>query len=102
MTRSFLYFLGGTEAFVAHAYAHTTGTTVLHLAKDAVPSFTFARPSTRLVERFDALAGRALDRIQALEEESGTLAALRDTLLPKLISGEVRVTAAERIAADVA
>ena len=91
MTRAFLYFLGGTEAFVAHTYAHTTGTTVLHLAKEAVPSFRFARPSTQLVEQFDSLASPALSRIQALEEESGTLAALRDTLLPKLISGELRV-----------
>lgn len=91
MTRAFLYFLARAEAFVAHTYAHTTGTTVLHLAKEAVPSFMFARPSTQLVEQFDALASPALDRIQALQEESETLAALRDTLLPKLISGELRV-----------
>ena len=100
MTRSFLYFLGGTEAFVAHTYAHTTGTTVLHLAKEAVPSFTFARPSTQLVKQFDALAGPALDRIQALEEESGTLAALRDALLPSLISGELRVHRAQELLAE--
>jgi type I restriction enzyme S subunit len=30
-------------------------------------------------------------------DESRTLAAVRDTLLPKLISGEVRVKGAERI-----
>jgi len=96
MTRAFLYFLGGAEAFVAHTYAHTTGTTVLHLAKEAVPSFRFARPSTQLVGQFDALAGPALGRIQALEEESRTLAALRDTLLPKLISGELRLKDADR------
>ena len=95
MTRSFLYFLGGTEAFVAHTFAHTTGTTVLHLAKEAVPSFMFAQPSTQLVKQFDALASPALGRIQALEEESATLAQLRDTLLPKLISGELRVKDAE-------
>jgi type I restriction enzyme S subunit len=91
MTRSFLYFLGGTEAFVAHTFAHTTGTTVLHLAKEAVPSFRFPRPSSQLVEQFDALARPALERIQALEEESGTIAALRDTLLPDLISGKLRL-----------
>ena len=96
VTRAFLYFLGGTEAFEAHTYAHTTGTTVLHLAKGAVPSFTFAQPPKQLVEHFGALAGPALDRIQALEGESGTLAALRDTLLPKLISGELRLKDAER------
>ncbi len=90
-TRAFLYFLGGTEAFVTHTYAHTTGTTVLHLAKEAVPSFAFARPSKQIVAKFDALAAPALGRIQALEEESGALASLRDTLLPKLISGALRV-----------
>jgi type I restriction enzyme S subunit len=91
MTRAFLYFLGRTDAFVAHTYAHTTGTTVLHLAKEAVPSFKFALPKAQLVEAFDSIASRALNRIQATEEESGTLAALRDALLPKLISGELRV-----------
>ncbi len=95
VTRSFLYFLGGTEAFVAHTFAHTTGTTVLHLAKEAVPSFRFARPPLRLVEQFDALAGPVLERVQALEEEAGTLAALRDALLPKLMSGELRVPDAD-------
>jgi type I restriction enzyme S subunit len=99
MTRAFLYFLGGTDAFVTHTYAHTTGTTVLHLAKEAVPSFTFARPSRQLVQRFDAVAAPALGRIQALEEEAGSLAALRDALLPKLISGELLVKDADKFAA---
>jgi type I restriction enzyme, S subunit len=101
MTRSFLYFLGGTEAFVAHTFAHTTGTTVLHLAKEAVPSFSFARPSTPLVKQFDALAGSALDRVQALDEEAGTLTQLRDALLPRLISGELRVADAASMAEAV-
>jgi hypothetical protein len=34
--------------------------------------------------------------------ESGSLAALRDSLLPKLLSGELRVGDAERIAESVA
>ncbi|MCW5941030.1 MAG: restriction endonuclease subunit S [Fimbriimonadaceae bacterium] len=91
MARSFLYFLAGTETFVAHTYAHTTGTTVLHLAKEAVPSYRFALPSPRLVHQFDSLASPALGRVQALEEESDTIGALRNALLPKLISGELRV-----------
>ncbi len=91
ISRAFVYFLCGTEAFVAHTYAHTTGTTVLHLAKEAVPSFTFARPPERLVRQFTDVAAPVMDRIQAAEEQSRTLAALRDALLPKLISGELRV-----------
>ena len=38
-----------------------------------------------------------VDRIIASIHESRTLAALRDALLPKLISGELRVPDAERI-----
>jgi len=102
MTRAFLYFLGRTEVFVAHTYAHTTGTTVLHLAKEAVPSFKFALPPVRLVEAFDSVASQALNRIQAVEEESGTLAALRDALLPKLISGELRANVVDRVVRECA
>jgi type I restriction enzyme S subunit len=36
------------------------------------------------------------DRVMANEKENGTLAALRDTLMAKLISGELRVKDAER------
>ncbi|MGY3032669.1 type I restriction enzyme S subunit [Bradyrhizobium sp. USDA 4354] len=41
-------------------------------------------------------------RQEANERQSQTLAALRDTLLPKLISGELRVKAAEKIVEAVA
>ena len=91
VTRSFVYFLGRTDNFVAHTYSHTTGTTVLHLSKEAVPSFAFALPPVQLIREFDSLANPALSRIQASDEQSETIAVLRDTLLPKLLSGEVRV-----------
>ena len=100
MTRSFLYFLAGTEEFIAHTYAHTTGTTVLHLSKDAVPSFRFACPPPKLVKLFDSLASSVLHRLQAIQQESDVLATLRDTLLPKLISGELRVPEAMRQTAE--
>jgi type I restriction enzyme S subunit len=43
-----------------------------------------------------------LERQSSLAHESETLAALRDTLLPKLISGELRIPDAERIVGEVA
>jgi type I restriction enzyme S subunit len=54
-------------------------------------------PGPRVVSVFEKLAGRLDDRIERSEREASTLAALRDTLLPKLISGEVRVKDAERV-----
>lgn len=95
ITRSFLYHLGRSDAFVAHTYSHTTGTTVLHLGKDAIPTYRFALPPKDLVHQFDVIASNALSRIDTLEEESERLTTLRDVLLPKLISGELRIADAE-------
>jgi type I restriction enzyme S subunit len=92
MTRSFLYFLGRTDDFVAHTYSHTTGTTVLHLAKEAVPSFAFVLPPVQIVRVFDSLANPVLSRIEASDEQSETIASLRDALLPKFLSGELRTS----------
>jgi type I restriction enzyme, S subunit len=53
-----------------------------------------------LVAEFDRFSAPFDDRIEDNERESHTLAALRDALLPKLISGEIRVNSAERPAAS--
>ena len=49
---------------------------------------------------YHSLTAPLLDRILENERESNTLAALRDTLLPKLISGELRVSDATKIIAE--
>jgi type I restriction enzyme, S subunit len=55
-------------------------------------------PPRDLVLAFERCLSPIDNRIEANERESRTLAALRDTLLPKLISGELRVKDAERFA----
>jgi len=45
---------------------------------------------------FERIAGDLTCRVHQTDAESRTLSALRDTLLPKLISGELRITDAER------
>jgi type I restriction enzyme S subunit len=49
-------------------------------------------PKDEVVDAFDQLAVRLTTRLFANCKESRTLAALRDALLPKLISGELRVS----------
>ncbi len=97
----FLYCLFRSDDFAEHTYAHSTGTTVLHLSKDAVPSYQFARPPVPLVQMFTSTAEAIFKRIDEAAHESRTLAALRDALLPKLISGELRVKDAERFVARI-
>ncbi len=59
-------------------------------------------PDHALMHVFSDLASPFLDRIESNKEQNGTLAKVRDALLPKLISGELRVPDAERIVEDVA
>ena len=52
-------------------------------------------PDKQVIEEFNHYASAIFTRRHSLEEESRILAALRDTLLPKLVSGELRVTQLE-------
>jgi type I restriction enzyme S subunit len=91
LTIPFLYCLFKTNEFTNHTYAHSTGTTVLHLLKDAIPSFEFALPSKKVLDQFAELAQPIFKRIDTVQRECHILAALRDALLPKLVSGELLV-----------
>lgn len=59
-------------------------------------------PHSSVVRAFDGVTGRLVERIAANLKESRTLTSQRDAILPKLISGEVRLREVERIAAGVA
>jgi len=75
----------------------TEGTVFGSLNKQDFHNIEFLIPPFRLVEKFE-LTVFAVDQIIEMNtQQSRTLAELRDTLLPKLISGEVRVPDAERI-----
>ncbi len=58
---------------------------------DSVQKPFLVRSPRILIDAFDSLVSAAERRREDLTTESRTLASLRDTLLPKLISGELRV-----------
>ncbi len=89
----FLYCLGKTASFRHHTYSLTTGTTVLHLAKEAVPTYTFPAPPRRTLDAFNTLAEPVFSRLLATSPDAHSNRDLRDTLLPKLLSGEMRLPA---------
>jgi type I restriction enzyme S subunit len=96
LTVPFFYCLFLTEDFQSHVYSYTSGTTVLHLSKDGIPSYSFARPRREISEAYTKTVQPMIDKIGYNIEQSRTLTALRNTLLPKLLSGEIRVREAER------
>jgi len=57
-------------------------------------------PRSELIKAFDLLCDPLSLRVHLNDEESRTLAAIRDALLPKLISGEIRIKDAEKMAGE--
>jgi len=54
-----------------------------------------------VAETFDAITAPIFLSLKARDDESSTLIALRDLLLPKLMSGEVHVKEAEKLVGEV-
>ena len=96
--KEFGYLLARDEAFRAHAIRSMTGTSGRQRAQaDSVANFPVAMPSNEgLWLEFARVVSPAFKSIKANAEAVETLAKLRDTLLPKLISGDLRVKDAER------
>jgi type I restriction enzyme, S subunit len=76
---------------VNHTAAASTGTKMPRTNWNDIARFEVALPPDSLAAEFTATIRPMIDRIIANIHESRTLATLRDTLLPKLLSGELRV-----------
>ncbi len=68
------------------------GTTFPEVSGKMMKSVKLAVPSQVDCAEFDSFAGPVLRQQEALEKESRKLIALRDALLPKLMSGEIDVS----------
>ena len=76
------------------------GSTVNRIPLIAFPKYRVIWPARQLIDRFHRLAEPLWSRIHQNQAEARNLVAIRDTLLPKLISGELRVKDAERVLTD--
>jgi len=89
-----------SDAFVEHTNAGSTGTKMPRTSWGEMARYPVVLPPEKVAAAFTSQMRVAVDRVIASIHECGTLAALRDTLLPKLISGELRVTSVERFIKD--
>lgn len=108
------HFLPCEETFLGAAYLYcylrqfdyeslgSTSSIATAVNSDSVRAIPILVPSEEAHEGFARATWASFLRLRALERESRTLAALRDTLLPKLISGELRVKDAETFLERVA
>lgn len=78
------------ERYIESLHTGSTGQT--ELPRDHVKAIRLVLPSDAELEKFNAVAQPAVELIVANQKESKRLAELRDTLLPKLMSGEIDVS----------
>ena len=97
--RSYAYCVARSPVFRQGIEGLVTGTSKSHQRAQtgSILGLNVVRPPDSLLHLLERAAESLLKRTLECRRESVTLAALRDTLLPKLISGELRIQDNERI-----
>ncbi|MFM5840690.1 restriction endonuclease subunit S [Aeromonas rivipollensis] len=97
LLRNFLFFAFGLPEFRERAVGFATGTTVLGLPKDALDGYQMVVPAKEVLAAFNKVCEPILAKIEANHHKAQILATLRDTLLPRLISGQLQLPKAEDV-----
>ena len=89
----FGYYLARSNDLRTFAIHNMTGTT----GRQRVPAscfdyYQFPVPTTPIAQQFSEIVQPFMEKIRVNSEQSRTLSQIRETLLPKLLSGEIRVT----------
>ena len=82
-----------TDKFFAFMVAGSKGTKMPRGDKQQIMTYPVVVPAESELEEFNALAFPVLEQLNSNKAENKRLSALRDALLPKLMSGEIDISA---------
>lgn len=91
ISKKYIYYYLKSKKFRERAESYATGTTVLAISKNSVLDIDFVLPTNSILKKFDLIVESFIQKIESTSKENDLLEKLRDTLLPKLMSGEIRV-----------
>lgn len=97
----FVMAAASSDPVVARATETSEGTRMPRTKWTDLSSVSVAWPGEPTAQQFSAEVVALRDAVDAKNRENNTLSALRDTLLPRLMSGELRVRDVERVVAGV-
>jgi type I restriction enzyme S subunit len=86
----YLWCLSKSEEFQATIYQYATGTTILH-ASSAIPYLYRVVPSKEVTHEFNRKVDPIWSHLLKIQREESILIDMRNSLLPKLINGELNV-----------
>ena len=89
------FMLNWCQTNMAEIESRATGTTFAEISKQNFRPIPLVLPPKELMAAFTAKVAPLYAQITANLHQARTLATLRDTLLPKLLSGEITIPAAE-------
>lgn len=79
------------KMFKGHCLRYVNGTTVLHLSKKALPEYNVFIPTDDEAKSMDSILSCYYKRMAEIITENDKLEKLRDSLLPRLMSGELKI-----------
>ncbi len=100
--RAFALLCLSSDEFVSYTDRTSTGTKMPRTSWKTMARYQVCLPPNHVARAFQALVQPLIDKVEAAIHQSHTLARIRDLLLPKLISGEIRVAEAEKAVEAVA
>lgn len=100
LSQAYGYYWLASELVMDEMRRRGTGVAIPGLNSSAVRELPIVCPPADLVTRFDDEVVPLIDRAINSAAEAQALSKMRDTLLPKLMSGEIRVRDAEKVVED--
>jgi type I restriction enzyme S subunit len=88
----FLYILTNSDFFIEDLRSRANSGVQVNLSTKEIKETKFVLPNEKVHAEFDKLAIQLQEKIFSLEAEQDYLSELRDSLLPKLLSGEITLT----------
>tara|TARA_R110002049_G_scaffold252319_1_gene427555 strand:- start:7014 stop:8264 length:1251 start_codon:yes stop_codon:yes gene_type:complete len=98
-SRPYLYCLMSSQVMREEVLKHVTGSTGSRqrAQPSQIAKVDILEPPADILEAFNLQAAPILNAVTDYQSESQVLAQLRDTLLPKLLSGELRIADTEKL-----
>lgn len=94
-----LYLLFWSRQNMENIKGRANGSTFMEISKKAFRPIPALIPPASIIKAFLSIAESVFNRLVENEKQAQTLATIRDTLLPRLISGQLRLSEAEALAA---
>lgn len=97
----FLYILTNSAAFLDDLRARANSGVQVNLSTSEIKATSFLLPPKAIHAQFNELVEQLFESMFANDQKQECLIELRDTLLPRLISGQLRLPEAEAALADI-